>query len=80
MTDDQDLWERLGRGCRGVREGAVAGSADFGQVRFELDGEKYLLGCATPVTGGPQPRQVWVYVDRHYRPSQGELGSSGSGR
>lgn len=60
-------------------EGAVAGTADFGQVRFDLDGEKYLVACATPVTGGPQPRQVWVYVDRHYRPSQGELGSSGSG-
>ena len=54
--------------------GAVAGLADFGQIRFDLDGQKYLLGCATPVTGGPQPRQVWVYLDRSYHPSQGELG------
>lgn len=61
-------------------EGAVAGTADFGQVRFDLDGEEYLLACATPVTGGPQPRQVWVYVDRNYHPSQGEPGSSGSGQ
>jgi hypothetical protein len=44
--------------------GAVAGTADFAHVSFDLDGEKYLLACATPVTGGPQPRQVWVYLDR----------------
>lgn len=57
-------------------DGAVAGSANFGQVRFELGAEKYLLACATPVTGGPQPRQVWVYLDRHYQPGRGEQVSS----
>jgi hypothetical protein len=58
--------------------GAVAGLADFGHVRFDLDGQKYLLACATPVTGGPQPRQIWVYLDRGYHPSQGEIGSGSS--
>jgi hypothetical protein len=57
-------------------EGAVAGLADFGHVHFDLGGEKYLLACATPVTGGPQPRQVWVYLDRRYHPSQGDPRSS----
>lgn len=56
--------------------GAVAGTADFAHVSFDLDGEKYLLACATPVTGGTQPRQVWIYLDRNYHPSQSEFPSS----
>lgn len=46
-------------------DGAVGGSADFSHVSFALDGNKYLLACATPVTGGPQPRQIWIYLDRN---------------
>lgn len=49
-------------------KGAVPGLADFSQVHFNLGGEQYLLSCATPITGGTQPRRIWVYLDRSYRP------------
>lgn len=49
-------------------KGAVPGLADFSQVRFDFGGEHYLLSCATPITGGTQPRRIWVYVDRSFRP------------
>ncbi len=49
-------------------EGAVRASADFSQVSFDLDGDEYLLACATSVTGGPQPRQIWIYLDRNGEP------------
>lgn len=51
-------------------DGAVSASADFSQVSFDLDGDKYLLACATPVTGGPQPRQIWIYLDRNATPDE----------
>lgn len=52
-------------------DGAVAGWVDFSQVSFYLDGDEYLLACATPVTGGPQPRHIWIYLDRNATQSQG---------
>ncbi|HEV2491493.1 MAG TPA: hypothetical protein VG204_00315 [Terriglobia bacterium] len=42
-------------------EGAVKGVAEFGQARFEMDGYEYTLFSATPITGGQQPREIWVY-------------------
>lgn len=51
-------------------DGAVSASADFSQVSFDLDGNKYLLACATPVTGGPQPRQIWISLDRNATPDE----------
>jgi hypothetical protein len=50
-------------------EGAVETEAEYGQARFKLDGHEYVLLCATPITGGEQPRQIWVYHDPSYRPS-----------
>jgi hypothetical protein len=41
--------------------GAVAAEADFGQARFEIDGQHYILFSGTAITGGNQPRQIWVY-------------------
>lgn len=57
-------------------DGAVAGLADFSHVSFDFEGDMYLLACATPVTGGPQPRQIWIYLDRNYHPTQGEARGS----
>jgi hypothetical protein len=41
--------------------GATPGFAEFGQARFRLDGQQYILFSATPITGGQQPREIWVY-------------------
>jgi hypothetical protein len=45
-------------------EGAVPGETYFGQVRFQLEGKNYLLASATAITGGSQPRKIWVYHDQ----------------
>jgi hypothetical protein len=55
-------------------EGAVEGQAEFGRAHFKLDGHNYLLFSATPITGGDQPRAIWVY-----RNPQRRLGGSGHG-
>lgn len=41
--------------------GAIRGVAEFGQARFTMDGQDYTLFSATPITGGQQPRDIWVY-------------------
>jgi hypothetical protein len=42
-------------------EGAVQGVVEFGEARFKMDGYSYTLFSATPITGGQQPRDIWVY-------------------
>src|SRR6266567_7346356 len=42
-------------------DGAVEAMAEYGVVHFQLDGQDYILFSATPITGGEQPRQIWVY-------------------
>jgi hypothetical protein len=41
--------------------GAIKGVAEFGRARFTMDGQDYTLFSATPITGGQQPRDIWVY-------------------
>jgi hypothetical protein len=41
--------------------GAIQGVAEFGRARFTMDGQDYTLFSATPITGGQQPRDNWVY-------------------
>lgn len=43
--------------------GAVQGQANWGELTFKLDGKDYLLVAAAPITGGDQPRPVWVRRD-----------------
>lgn len=45
--------------------GAVQGKATWGEITFRLDGKNYLLMAAAPITGGDQPRPVWVRHDSH---------------
>ncbi|HET7100630.1 MAG TPA: hypothetical protein VFJ52_05715 [Terriglobia bacterium] len=45
--------------------GAVQAVAEYGQVRFDMDGHHYTLFSSLPVTGGPQPRNIWVYRVPH---------------
>jgi hypothetical protein len=44
-------------------EGAVEGATDFSRAQFKIDGQDYILFSATPITGGQQPREFWVYRD-----------------
>jgi hypothetical protein len=41
--------------------GAFQGVAEFGRARFTMGGQKYTVFSATPITGGQQPRDIWVY-------------------
>jgi len=52
-------------------EGAVQGVAEFGEAHFEMDGNRYILFSATPITGGQQPREIWVYRSQNCPPSWG---------
>lgn len=53
--------------------GAVEGTADYGQIRFTENGVKYVLLSASQVTGGNQPRPIWVLHLPNYLLSQGNL-------
>ena len=52
-------------------EGAVQGVAEFSEVHFKMDGSDYILFSATPITGGQQPREIWVYRSQNCPPSWG---------
>ena len=52
-------------------EGAVQGLAEFSEAHFKMDGYKYILFSATPITGGKQPREIWVYRSPNCPPSWG---------
>lgn len=49
---------------------AIAGSADYGQIRFTENAVKYLILSGSQITGGDQPRTVWVLHVPDYLPSQ----------
>jgi hypothetical protein len=40
--------------------GAIKGEANWGEIKFKLDGNEYRLISAAPITGGDQPRPIWV--------------------
>ena len=50
--------------------GAIVGSVDYGQIRFTENGAKYLLLSGSQLTGGAQPRNIWVLHLPEYLPSQ----------
>lgn len=45
-------------------DGAVPAEAEYGQARFKMDGHDYVLFSATPITGGEQPKEIWVTTIR----------------
>lgn len=51
-------------------DGAIMGSVDYGQIRFTENGVKYLLLSGSQLTGGSQPRNIWVLHLPEYLPSQ----------
>jgi hypothetical protein len=55
--------------------GAVQGEENWGEITFKLDGRDYRLLAAAPITGGDQPRAVWVRHDSDRRCEQTCLGS-----
>lgn len=52
----------LGALAIGVRQfpGAVQGEANWGRLTFQLNGINYTLLSGSPITGGSQPRTVWI--------------------
>lgn len=58
--------------------GAIQGVAEFGRARFTMDGQDYTLFSATPITGGQQPRDIWIYRAPNC-PSVARPGIVGSG-
>jgi anti-sigma factor RsiW len=61
-------------------DGAVQAEAEYGQAGFKLGGHDYVLFSATPITGGQQPREIWIYHDPNYQASApGAIDSIGSG-
>jgi len=55
---------------------AVEGTADYGQIRFTENDVKYALLAASQMTGGAQPRQIWVLHLPNYLLSQGRPGAN----
>jgi hypothetical protein len=45
--------------------GAAQAVAEYGQVRFKMGVHHYTLYSALPITGGAQPRNIWVYRAPH---------------
>lgn len=58
--------------------GAIQGVAEFGRARFTMEGQDYTLFSATPITGGQQPRDIWIYRAPNC-PSMKRPGIVGSG-
>jgi hypothetical protein len=50
--------------------GATQGELNWGEIIFKRAGEKYRLISAAPITGGDQPRRIWV---RHDTQSDSQL-------
>jgi hypothetical protein len=46
--------------------GAVQGEANWGDLKFTWQGRSYSVRAASPITGGAQPRAVWVAVDSEH--------------
>jgi hypothetical protein len=54
-----------GRLAIGLREfpNAVQAEANWSYLKFKVDGKNYLLTAGAPISGGDQPRPVWVGLD-----------------
>jgi hypothetical protein len=46
--------------------GAVQGEANWGSLNFTWQGRDYQVRTASPITGGDQPRAVWVTLDSEH--------------
>jgi hypothetical protein len=47
---------------------AVQGEANWGDLKFKWQGRSYSVRAASPITGGAQPRAVWVAVGSDHVP------------
>jgi hypothetical protein len=50
--------------------GSIMGLAGMGAILFNEGGHSYMLYSASPITGGDQPRPVWILHRKDYLPSQ----------
>jgi hypothetical protein len=51
-------------------DNSIEGGSGMSHLWFVEDGHTYLLSSAVPLTGGDQPRRVWVVHLKDYLPSQ----------
>jgi hypothetical protein len=58
--------------------GAVQGKANWGDLKFTSQGRSYAVRTASPITGGDQPRAVWVTLDSEHPWAYGESGQLGA--
>lgn len=60
-------------------DGAVKGEASWGETQFTIDGHHFYLFNGSPMTGGDQPRDIWVSLKADYlppsKPDRGFLGA-----
>lgn len=52
--------------------GATEAKASWGELDFKLDGKQYALRTASPMSGGNQPRSVWIKNEAGFVPQNGE--------
>ena len=61
-------------------EGAVKGEANWSQAKFKIGGHHFDLLSGAQITGGDQPRDIWVSLKADYvfpiEPDRGRLGIS----
>jgi hypothetical protein len=59
-------------------EGAVKGEANWSEAKFKIDGHRFYLLSGAQITGGDQPRDIWVSLKADYvfpkEPDRGRLG------
>lgn len=53
--------------------GAIEGLASWGNLEFKLNGQSYSLLTASPISGGDQPRTIWIKNDAGFFPSDEKL-------
>lgn len=48
--------------------GAVSAAANWGQCSFRINRKTYTLSTGAPISGGEQPRQLWVALEPAFAP------------
>lgn len=51
--------------------GALQAEANWGDLNFTWEGRSYSVRTASPITGGTQPRTVWVALDSELESEHG---------
>ena len=58
---------------------AIEGTADGSVMEFKEGGIQYRIFSRQPITGGGQPRPIWIQHDSSYKPQDGDTPSLSAG-